>query len=721
MLRTLLFESTAVLLCTPVALAQLWAPVTTSAAIDDVSCAYDSYRGRTIAVLPGGRTVEHDGSRWLDAAGLPASTVQALLCYQRQRARTLALVTRNGTFDTWEYDGSQWRLRAPDHTPPWRDDPTICYDDVRGRCVLFGGKGPLNNVHDDTWEWDGSDWQRRFPAVSPPRRELAAMTFDPVRGVAVLFGGLGQAGFLADHWEWNGSSWTPRTFATMPTARIEAELAFDAVRGRAVLYGGYAVVSGTAVYDSQPWEYDGQQWVHRNIANAPVPRAKHALVGVPGGVRIFGGSGTLFGRQSTEVFDYDGLQFIAGHGRRIDSASAAYDASRGRTVVLAMRPENKPAGRISTLEWDGQWLIDVGVPGPTARDLVGVSDALGGWTTAFGGIAAGVPLGDTWRYDGAQWQQLAVPGPAARYQHAMATDRLRNVVVLFGGRGAGGTVFGDTWQWNGTTWTPQPGANAPSARYQAAMAYDPQAGRVVLCGGIDAQQQPSDETWDNTSTGWSLIGPGVGVGFPVTLPTMSMAWSAQLQQLVLVERSAAGSGRPRSFLWTGYWSFGDTPYDFDAGHALAADPDGRVAVFGGDDGVSIAQLSISPGLVFETGYGCANNNLPPRLALHDRPRPGTTLRVELVGAEAAQPVIFAGAFATPGPMIGNCQSYLHAPVALAFTSTNAAGQAGFALTLPPGPALHTVGVALQAVVGELAGPIAASLALSDALHLTIGD
>ena len=63
------------------------------------------------------------------------------------------------------------------------------------------------------------------------------------------------------------------------------------------------------------------------------------------------------------------------------------------------------------------------------------------------------------------------PGP--RNGHAMAFDRNRQVVVLFGGA-LDGAYYGDTWEWDGCTWELKSagGPSDPNARNAHAMAYD---------------------------------------------------------------------------------------------------------------------------------------------------------------------------------------------------------------------------------------------------------
>ncbi len=77
--------------------------------------------------------------------------------------------------------------------------------------------------------------------------------------------------------------------------------------------------------------------------------------------------------------------------------------------------------------------------------------------------------------------------PAGRFGCAMATDTLRNQVVMFGGYVAGRFPSEDTWVWNGHMDQPSngPGAASPARAY-AAMAFDAASGVTILFGGSDS-------------------------------------------------------------------------------------------------------------------------------------------------------------------------------------------------------------------------------------------
>ena len=173
--------------------------------------------------------------------------------------------------DTWEWNGSVWTLRqandpAATDRPPPLDFPRMAYDRVRGRTVLVASTervgGEVNPVT-RTWEWDGSNWSVR--ATAPPPRFQPAMAYDPVRRVTLLYGGTAYAnGRLDDTWTWDGTNWT-RMAASGPPARDEHAMAFDARRRVMVMFGGSAGGAGDEVSDT--WEWNGQSWSLRPFAS----------------------------------------------------------------------------------------------------------------------------------------------------------------------------------------------------------------------------------------------------------------------------------------------------------------------------------------------------------------------------------------------------------------------------------------------------------------------
>ncbi|MCA8952803.1 MAG: hypothetical protein KDE27_25055 [Planctomycetes bacterium] len=688
-----------------------WVPLSDSVPALTYSGTWDSLRDRALLAGPSGEVLEFDGDHWLAAGRLPATSFGPFLEFQTHRGRTLALVNRANTtnFETWEYDGAEWRMRVPDHSPTPRVNTMLAYDSLRQRVVLFGGT--RGTRVDDTWEWDGNDWLRRLPALRPAARDNAGMCFDPTRGVTMLVCGRTETTFLSDHWEWDGTNWVQRNLAVLPQARTRGKLVFDATRSRTVFYGGQDF-GATTLYE-QPWEFDGQQWQLRSINSAPPGRTGHTMVGAPGGVRIFGGLNAPID-QRAEIWDYDGSQFTPRHGPIVAWNTAAFDATRNRDVVVGWPGFVGFPTQLRTFEWDGDALAEVLVPGPSQRTNPMMADGMNGRVLLFGGAWTSGLLNDTWTYDGNTWQQVAASGPPARIGGALATDTARNVVVLYGGYVDPATILADTWEWNGASWTQQ-AFTGPGPRFYAPMAFDQANSRIVLHGG-QSSFTGYDDTWSYTAAGWQQINSGGPIG-------QFLAWSGDFGGVVLATNPPTVEGTTKTYIlqgsaWIELWM---AEKDRRI-NQLVQDPNGHLLGLGGVDGLSRTLFTTRPGTVEPLYVACSNVGTPPIMVLHDRPRPGTTLRLELVRAEPGQIALLAASYAWGQfTVVGNCHSPLMQPTLVGVTSTNLAGQAMVPIAVPNNPALLDVYLALQYGVGETAGPIGGTFALSSSLLVKIGD
>jgi len=108
-------------------------------------------------------------------------------------------------------------------------------------------------------------------------------------------------------------------------------------------------------------------------------------------------------------------------------------------------------------------------------------------------------LGDTWEWNGNRWLKMAVTGPAPRNGAAMAYDQRRHRVVLFGGPGPSNEM----WEWDGHQWTRLQAGDVPG-RFNPAMAYDGARHEVVRFGGWTGSTRAND-TWVLRSGRWVLL------------------------------------------------------------------------------------------------------------------------------------------------------------------------------------------------------------------------
>jgi hypothetical protein len=248
-----------------------------------------------------------------------------------------------------------------------------------------------------------------------------------------------------------------------------------------------------------------------------------------------------------------------------------------------------------TWEWDSeqrQWHYLTGDgPGPRTFAAFAYDERhhegilFGGNRVLFGsGDANNSFLADTWRFRKGQWTPVEAAGPNERAEAAIAYDRRRARIVMFGGyhRSAHGTQpLGDTWEWDGEQWR-KVALDGPIPRNSAAMSYDEQRHRIVLFGGPG----PSNETWEWDGRKWTQLQVG---NVPGRFNPVMIYDSARKEAL----RFGGWTGKSRvADTWalrSNSWFFLDIPGPSARNHsAIAYDRlRKRAVLFGGHDGDNV--------------------------------------------------------------------------------------------------------------------------------------
>lgn len=494
-------------------------------------CAYDRTRDRVVlfgfTMVPGNRepkTYEFDGTQWLDRAPANApdssshSGSSQALAYDELRGVTVMVVGD----EVWEWDGVDWTERMPTQTPWFAYGQRLVYHAGLGGVVLLASvQSPPGST---LWQWTGNDWTL-LDSAGPPLRAFG-MTYDRIRDRLVLFGGYDAGTSSTDQtWEWDGTAWTQRTPAVSPDPRYSCSLVYDEQSRQVVLLGGDSNVSNSdRLTRRETWQWDGLNW-QETTPPLPDPRTEAALVYErhTGRLLQFGGRVSLQFPNSVrdELWAYDdavGWQLLpqntapppsAGHTMAYDErrsltvlcgqglweygagtwrlrapgisgfgGEVVYDSLRERCVLVQASMFGSP---LRMFAWDGTTLVEL-FPTTMPSDREGFAmayDRARDEIVLFGGRAAGAGtrFGDTWIYDGADWQQRAVSGPSAREQAAMAYDAARDRTVLHGGLYSGPFYTGQSWEWDGSAWTAT--AIGSTRSQQNALVYDPDRRRVV--------------------------------------------------------------------------------------------------------------------------------------------------------------------------------------------------------------------------------------------------
>jgi hypothetical protein len=184
--------------------------------------------------------------------------------------------------------------------------------------------------------------------------------------------------------------------------------------------------------------------------------------------------------------------------------AVAWDPSTGETLMLGSTERSTN----TTWTWNGQrWTLRLPPATPPDREQYRLAtDTVRNTVLLFGGQGTN----DTWEWDGRTWLERRSPvAPPRRIHFAMAFDERRGRAVLFGGDVFPSGVANDTWEWDGRAWVERRPMHAPPARKAHAMAWDPVRERVLLFGGStqDFEQQFAD-TWAWDGTDWAQVGSG---------------------------------------------------------------------------------------------------------------------------------------------------------------------------------------------------------------------
>jgi hypothetical protein len=192
----------------------------------------------------------------------------------------------------------------------------------------------------------------------------------------------------------------------------------------------------------------------------------------------------------------------------------------------------------------------------------------------FGGWDGDKALDDTWVWRGAAWEeQSPTRHPERRRDAAMAYDRARREVVLFGGvdqhslrttstpwatvrvypavlhQQGTEVYYRDTWIWDGRDWTQRTPAQTPSERSSHAMAYDAARKQVVLFGGMSRDGHALNDTWVWDGGNWKKMNP---VNIPAARSWAAMAYDPNHQQLLMFGgQDADGYPLNDTWIWDG--------------------------------------------------------------------------------------------------------------------------------------------------------------------------
>jgi hypothetical protein len=162
---------------------------------DPVNGHVDTFGGFNITTRYASSTWQWTGSTWseIPTPTSPSGRGSAQAVYDPVH-KYVVMYGGIADFDpnnTWTFDGSNWTQQNPTTRPAGLMFSSGAFDPVLGQVVLFGGWGGVNAVDlNNTWAWDGSNWVLLKPKHSPSPREFVQMAYDEASHQLISFGGL---------------------------------------------------------------------------------------------------------------------------------------------------------------------------------------------------------------------------------------------------------------------------------------------------------------------------------------------------------------------------------------------------------------------------------------------------------------------------------------------------------------------------------------------------
>ncbi|MFX0184924.1 MAG: Kelch repeat-containing protein [Candidatus Hodarchaeota archaeon] len=214
--------------------------------------------------------------------------------------------------DTWIFDSQteEWSELDPEIHPPSSSDRTMYYDLVNQKIIQFGGFRNVGGHMDETWMYDyeNNSWQNLNPSIRPDGRYGPTLVYDPINQRGLLFGGR-IIGVANDIWAfyYTNNSWVELHPIENPSRRYWHSMVYDSVNKKGIIFGGYGnypeIFNDTWIYD-----VSSNVWTELDAATKPTDRLGHTMTydSINRKVILFGGAGLDLDNpyNDTWVFDY---------------------------------------------------------------------------------------------------------------------------------------------------------------------------------------------------------------------------------------------------------------------------------------------------------------------------------------------------------------------------------------------------------------------------------
>jgi len=195
-----------------------------------------------------------DGTRWVQRYPLnhPPGRSNHVMVFDSARSRELIFGGRTGTTDlndTWVFDNNDWTKIVTSNSPSERALAGAAYDRVRDRVVLFGGNHTVvatngaqtvTNYY-DTWEFDGTNW--KLADLNGPNVVRPILVYDEAHETMLMIGEDVNFKPLMYSYDVPTHTWNPITPATMPECVNQAGAVYQRPTSNVILIGGVCVTA----------------------------------------------------------------------------------------------------------------------------------------------------------------------------------------------------------------------------------------------------------------------------------------------------------------------------------------------------------------------------------------------------------------------------------------------------------------------------------------------
>src|SRR6266498_3173976 len=195
------------------------------------------------------------------------------------------------------------------------------------------------------------------------------------------------------------------------------------------------------------------------------------------------------------------------------TANLIYSPQTASLLLIDGYSKHPSDGTNNVYSWDGKKWKKIPASGPDSKSLsVAALNTKNNKIVVFGGVGSkGYESlhGDTWEFDGKQWQQVNTNDIGTRDHDKMVYVANLDAFIMYGGQNQKRDGDSSTWILKDGQWK-ELKISGPGSRFHFGMAYDPSRNKVVLYGGYNKQGLQQD-TWEFDGERWLLItteGPG---------------------------------------------------------------------------------------------------------------------------------------------------------------------------------------------------------------------